>query len=204
MGNGNRQSMPSSYMVQGVRVTIYATSLRRLRIGKDSLTVPRATSPALMQGTRRTMAGLSLRQAAQQAGTSKSTILRAIQNGRLSATRTDDGGYSIDPAELFRVYTPKTSGDRIGDATGPQRTTDQPAGQDAPSSDTVNATELRIANARLEAELAALKALLEAERKRGDELRDDRDGWRSQAERLVLSGPQQQERRGWWPFRRAG
>lgn len=149
------------------------------------------------------MAGLSLRQAAQQTGVSKSTILRAIQSGRLSATRTDDGGYSIDPAELFRVYTPKASGDRITDATGPQRSIDQSAGQDAPSSDTVNATELRIANARLEAELAALKSLLEAERKRGDELRDDRDGWRSQAERLTLSGPQQ-ERRGWWPFRRAG
>ena len=54
------------------------------------------------------MTAFSLRQAAQEAGTSKSTILRAIQSGRLSATRTDEGGYSIDPAELFRVYPPKS------------------------------------------------------------------------------------------------
>jgi len=54
------------------------------------------------------MTKLSLRQAADQVGASKSTILRAIQNGRLSAARTDDGRYAIDPAELFRVY-----GDRI-------------------------------------------------------------------------------------------
>lgn len=53
------------------------------------------------------MTQLSLREAAQQARTSKSTILRAIQKGCLSATRTDDGGYAIQPAELFRVYPPK-------------------------------------------------------------------------------------------------
>jgi hypothetical protein len=49
------------------------------------------------------MAFLSLRTAAQQAGTSKSTILWGIQSGRLSATRTEDG-YQIDSAELSRVY----------------------------------------------------------------------------------------------------
>ena len=52
------------------------------------------------------MAFLSLRTAAQQAGTSKSTILWAIQSGRLSATRTEDG-YQIDSAELSRVYPAK-------------------------------------------------------------------------------------------------
>jgi excisionase family DNA binding protein len=35
---------------------------------------------------------------------SKSTILRAIQKGRLSATRTDNGGWLIDPSELHRVF----------------------------------------------------------------------------------------------------
>ena len=43
------------------------------------------------------MASLSLREAAEQAGTSKSTIWRAIKSGRMSATRTDDGGFAIDP-----------------------------------------------------------------------------------------------------------
>ena len=52
------------------------------------------------------MAVFSLREAAEQAGTSKSTIWRAIRAGRLSATRTDDGGFAIDPAELFRAFPP--------------------------------------------------------------------------------------------------
>ena len=56
------------------------------------------------------MAVFSLRTAAQQAGTSKSTILRAIKGGRLSASRTADGGYEIDASELIRVYPPRPSG----------------------------------------------------------------------------------------------
>jgi len=51
------------------------------------------------------MAGLSLREAAQQTGSNKSTIWRAIKSGRLSATRLDGGGFAIDPAELFRVLS---------------------------------------------------------------------------------------------------
>jgi hypothetical protein len=121
------------------------------------------------------MQGLSLRQAAIEAGTSKSTILRAIQSGRLSATRTDDGGYAIQPAELFRVYDPK-----------PQRPTDQPEGQDAPS----EVFQLRIKQAELEANLKALQDILAAERERATELRHDRDRWADQAGRLALPAPE--------------
>ncbi len=49
---------------------------------------------------------MGLREAAEQAGTAKSTILRAIQSGRLSAERNAQGGYDIDADELFRVYPP--------------------------------------------------------------------------------------------------
>lgn len=130
------------------------------------------------------MPTLSLREAAHQAGTSKSTILRAIQNGRMSAQRTDDGGWAIDPAELLRVYPP-------------QRSTEQPVGQDAPP----DATDLRICNARLEAEISALKTILETEKRRADELRAERDRWAAQAERLALPAPTGPPRR-WW-FSRA-
>jgi excisionase family DNA binding protein len=127
------------------------------------------------------MAGLSLREAAQQAKTSKSTILRAIQSGRLSATRTDDGGYSIDPAELCRVYPPRPD--------APDQSADQSAGQSATASVSEVATELRIRNAQLEAGFNALKAILEAEKKHLDEVREDRDRWAAQAERLALPAP---------------
>jgi excisionase family DNA binding protein len=127
------------------------------------------------------MAGLSLREAAQQAKTSKSTILRAIQSGRLSATRTDDGGYSIDPAELCRVYPPRPD--------APDHSADQSAGQGATGLASDAATELRIRNAQLEAGFNALKAILEAEKKHLEEIREDRDRWAAQAERLALPAP---------------
>jgi excisionase family DNA binding protein len=130
------------------------------------------------------MSGLSLREAAQQAGTSKSTILRAIQGGRLSAPRTDDGGYDIDPAELFRVYPPRKSSDELSDRPGDHR-----GGRDSPVRDLQEAVEIRVRNARLEGELKVLTSALDAEKRRCDELRYDRDRWAAQAERLALTGP---------------
>jgi excisionase family DNA binding protein len=46
---------------------------------------------------------LGTREAAALAGKDRSTILRAIKSGHLSATR-DGGGYLIDPAELERAF----------------------------------------------------------------------------------------------------
>lgn len=136
------------------------------------------------------MPPLSLRDAATAAGTSKSTILRAIQSGRMSAPRTDDGGYAIDPAELFRVYPPKSA-----DSDTAHHSTHHSAGQDAPDHGTAedgsatDATELRIRNAALEAQLTALRDILATERERAAELRSDRDRWHAQAERLALPAP---------------
>src|SRR3954467_12163518 len=50
------------------------------------------------------MASLSLREAAEMAGTSKSSVFRAIKAGRLSATKTDQGELRVDPSEIARVY----------------------------------------------------------------------------------------------------
>ncbi len=54
---------------------------------------------------------------------------------------------------------------------------------------TSDGVELRIRNARLEGELSALKGLLEAEKRRADELREDRDRWHVQAERFAIAAP---------------
>jgi hypothetical protein len=42
--------------------------------------------------------------AARATGKSKSTISRDIDKGKISALKNEDGSYSIDPAELHRVY----------------------------------------------------------------------------------------------------
>ena len=130
------------------------------------------------------MTTLSLRGAAEMAGVNKSTIFRAIRKGRLSAGRTDDGDFAIDPAELMRVYPPKP---------------EQPsARQDA----TGEMTELRVRNARLEAEVAALREL-------ADELRRTRDAFERQLT-MALAKPEPQPapalepaRRSWWPWQRS-
>lgn len=49
---------------------------------------------------------LSAKQAAKEVGKSVPTITRAIKSGTISATKTDSGGYEIDPSELFRVFQP--------------------------------------------------------------------------------------------------
>ena len=48
----------------------------------------------------------SLQEAADAAGVNKSTILRAIQAGKVSATRNEHDQWLIEPAELHRVYPP--------------------------------------------------------------------------------------------------
>lgn len=42
--------------------------------------------------------------AAKATGKAKSTILRAIKSGVISAHKADDGSYEIDPSELHRVF----------------------------------------------------------------------------------------------------
>lgn len=46
----------------------------------------------------------TLGEAAKATGLSKPTISKAIKSGKLSAIKNENGSYTIDPAELFRVY----------------------------------------------------------------------------------------------------
>ena len=66
---------------------------------------------------------LTLNQAAKTCGRSKSTLLNAINSGRMSAPKDDRGRYAIDPAELHRAFpfqAPDRSADRFPE---PQSTT---------------------------------------------------------------------------------
>jgi hypothetical protein len=60
---------------------------------------------------------LTLSQAAEQVGKSKSTLLRAIKKGSVSADRIDDV-YYIDASELFRVFQQVNQGDAAQDESG--------------------------------------------------------------------------------------
>lgn len=47
---------------------------------------------------------LSLTEAANKVGMTRSALFKAIKSGRLSATKDAQGHFIIDPAELHRVY----------------------------------------------------------------------------------------------------
>ena len=83
---------------------------------RDAMPQPRISAPpeALPVATL-----LSLGEASKLVGVSKSTIWRAIQKGRLSAaSRTDEGEFRVEPAELHRVFgETRRSAAKVGDAT---------------------------------------------------------------------------------------
>jgi chromosome segregation ATPase len=54
---------------------------------------------------------LTLTEATEQTGKSKSTLVRAIKSGKLSAQRNEHGDYRVEPSELFRVYKSVTHHD---------------------------------------------------------------------------------------------
>src|SRR5215210_2897151 len=130
---------------------------------------------------------LSLRAAAEMAGTSKSSIFRAIRSGRLSAARGDDGSFQIDPSELMRAFPPQVS--------RPERAGNAPSGQS-------ETPDLALRNATLEGEVKALGTEVRLLREAVDRLERDRDRWHEQAQRLALAGPGKAAR-PWWPWRRS-
>lgn len=114
----------------------------------------------------------SLSEAAKVAGQSKSTIWRAVKSGRVSATRADGGDYQIDPAELHRVFP------IVG--TGQGRDTAASVKQDATALE-------RAETAALQAQIDSLRQIGELLRTELDDVRKDRDAWRSQADKLLLT-----------------
>lgn len=95
---------------------------------------------------------LSLRQAADQCGKSRSTIHRALRSGKLSGERDEDGSWSIDPSELARVFPWDGHGHGHWDATGQQRATPETAAARAALGDEVMAVKVAMLEQQLERE----------------------------------------------------
>jgi hypothetical protein len=125
----------------------------------------------------------TLGQAALAARVSKTTLRRAIDKGRLSAARVNDGSYEIDPAELHRVF-PSHSDE----------------GGTLARSVTGNDTgELRVEVEMLREQLAMLKDERDDLRRRFDESEAER---RQAQERLtaLLTDQRPARRWRWWPW----
>lgn len=121
---------------------------------------------------------LTASQAAKQTGKSIPTITRAIKSGKISAERTNSGGYLIEPSELFRVFPSVTVKDNV---TGKMLDTETP-------------NELGVLQDKVK---LLEEALVDA--------KNERDEWRDQAKRLTLALPAPEnkstsEPHKWWKF----
>ncbi len=114
----------------------------------------------------------TLGEAAKATGKSKSTISKAIKNGRISALKGSNGAYSIDPSELHRVY-PITIQE-----TGALEQEETPKSSEV---NTHNENKLR----ELEIILKASQQRLEDRDEQLTDLKEDRDKWRQQATALL-------------------
>lgn len=131
------------------------------------------------------MTMLSLGQAAKLAGVGKTTISRAVHSGRLSAVRNGDGGYQIDPAELARVYDLDAA--RLEKRETPEASSvTGHAERDATLADRLKyQNEVRL----LQAQVQALRDLMESEKARREQAEVDRDRWAKQAETVAALLP---------------
>jgi hypothetical protein len=71
------------------------------------------------------MPDMSLTEAAEWAGKQRSTIFKAIKQGRLSAGKDEKGQFRIDPSELARVFAPASAGNVAGNRAGEQADTEE-------------------------------------------------------------------------------
>ena len=112
--------------------------------------------------------GYTLGQAAKAVGMSKTSILRSIKAGRISAGRDEFGQWAIEPCELHRVYPPLADDAGTGNGTEERGVT---GGETALAEASTRAT-------LAEARLSDFKSML-------DDIREQRDRWQQQAERLA-------------------
>ena len=123
--------------------------------------------------------------AAKATGKSRTSILRAIEKGKISAKKDDHGRWNIDPSELHRVYPPEQK-----------------------SNSTNNSAAVTVANSDLLLEITTLKAKLEAANERDrlkneviEDLRQERDDWKQQATALLTDQREKSSQRNVERFR---
>jgi len=90
----------------------------------------------------------TLGEAAKATGISKASISRAVSSGRISASKKDDGSFSIEPVELHRVYPPKS-------AVPVSATTSET--DNNPNANARNTSDSSVLQARLDAALEQLR-----------------------------------------------
>ena len=116
----------------------------------------------------------TLGQAARATGKSKTTIHRAIGAGKISAEKTANGTWRIDHSELHRVY-PEVS---LGTVAAPEK---------GGVRDPLLQQELQNVIVLRDEQLAAARKEVSRLEAQIEDLRLDRNAWREQAQRKLLT-----------------
>lgn len=111
------------------------------------------------------MVNLSIREAVKIYQVSRPTLTKALKNGKVSGVQDDKGQWQINPAELARVYQPRTE----GAATVGQYLPDNFTNKNIHLSDEVDALKTQLAEAEQRAAVA--EALAEERGKHIEDLR---------------------------------
>ena len=128
------------------------------------------------------MPKLSPREAVKVYQVSRATLMKALQDGTISAEKTDAGHWRIDTAELMRVYQPRASPKAVS------RTTPDHMSRDDPDQKTTLDHDVTARLARAEAELVAEREKVQMLQRHLDDVR------------RMLPAPKSHPRRRWWPW----
>ena len=122
---------------------------------------------------------LTLGQAAKEVGLSKPGVLKAIKEGKISVQKNAHGHWQIEPAELFRVYPlcKPVNANPVQEFTPVNH------------SNSIKVKELTHEVNLLSERLADRERRIEELAADRSELKQDREHWRQQAERLLLAPP---------------
>ena len=119
--------------------------------------------------------GITLKEASEQVGVTRQTLMKAIKSGRVSGEKSSNGEWRIEPVELFRVW-PAVKG------------VQPPLHAHLTANDTLGAPH---ANDEivvlLKEQIDLLRSQLDDVRADREDIRADRNHWRQIAERGLLT-----------------
>lgn len=129
------------------------------------------------------MVHLSLREAVKHFDVSRPTLQKALKSGKISGSQSDQGYWTIDPAELARIYQPRKVSLESSSPMGEEIFT---------TKNTSSITEIDALRAQLveaEQRAAVAEALAQERAERIIDLR------------RMLPTTNQQKKRRWWSWR---
>lgn len=121
--------------------------------------------------------------AAKATGKAKSTILRAIKSGVISAQKAHDGSYEIAPSELHRVFD-------LAVAQTTQSNTAQPSEENS----AILRLQLNIFEAERQREREQMQTTIDDLRKRLDN---------AEGRVTALLADHRPKHKSWWPWKRS-